>query len=127
MFAINLVFEIACICAGILLAISHLDRLDGDSNFFKRIATKLKPFNTIIGFATLIIGVLYIMKFKCIIFALVGILCGLLLLPQRLAKVPGIGDALFKFSNKIQPYKVIVGDIALILGVLDILYMNPFC
>ncbi|WP_353778582.1 hypothetical protein [Winogradskyella sp. 3972H.M.0a.05] len=127
MYFINLAFEIACICAGILLAISHLDRLDGESNFFNNLAAKLKPFNAVIGFATLIIGVLYLFKWKCIIFALVGIACGLLLLPQRLAGVPAIGNTLVKLSNKIQPYKVIVGDIALVLGVLDILYMNPFC
>ena len=124
---IDLTFEIACICAGILLAISHLDRLDGESNFFNKIAAKLKPFNAVIGFATLIIGVLYLIKIKCIVFALVGIACGLLLLPQRLSEIPMIGGGLVKLANKIQPYKVIVGDIAIILAILDMLYMNPFC
>lgn len=121
------VFEIACICAGILLAISHLDILDGESNFFNKIAAKLRPFNAIIGFATLIIGVLFLLKIKCIIFGLVGIACALLLIPQRLGRVPGIGETLEKLSNKIQPHKAIVGDIALILGVLGLLNLNPFC
>ena len=67
---INLIFEIACICAGILLAITALDRLDGKSNFFNNIAAKLKPFNAVIGFATLIIGIVYILKIECIIFGL---------------------------------------------------------
>lgn len=124
---INLVFEIACICAGIMLAISHLDQLDGKSNFFLNITDKLKPFNALIGFATLVIGILYLLKIKCIIFSVVGILCGILLLPQQLAKVPGIGDSLVKLSNALSPYKVIVGDIALILGILGLFNMNPFC
>ncbi|HRV55540.1 MAG: hypothetical protein R2802_03400 [Flavobacteriaceae bacterium] len=124
---ISLIFEIACICAGILLAIAHLDQLDGESTFFLRVAEKLKPFNASIGFATLVIGILYLFKSGCLIFGIVGILCGLLLLPQQLSKVPGIGDSLFKFSNSLQAYKAIVGDIALILGVLGLFNMNPFC
>ena len=116
---LSLVFEIASICAGVLLAISHLDQLDGESTFFLKIATKLKPFNSVIGFATLVIGILYLFKAGC--------LCGLLLLPQQLSQVPSIGDSLFKFSNRLQNYKAIVGDIALILGVLGLFNMNPFC
>lgn len=124
---ISLIFEIACICAGILLAITTLDRLDGESNFFNNIAAKLKPFNTIIGFATLIIGIIFLLKIKCILFAIVGIACGLLLLPQQLAKAPMVGNFLVKLSNALQPYKVFVGDIALILGVLELFNLNPFC
>ncbi|GFZ86179.1 hypothetical protein GCM10011531_16840 [Aquaticitalea lipolytica] len=124
---INLIFEIACICAGILLAITALDRLDGKSNFFNNIAAKLKPFNAVIGFATLIIGIIYILKIECIIFGVVGIACGLLLLPQQLTKIPGIGNSLLKASNWLMPFKVIVGDAALILGVLGLFNMNPFC
>ena len=124
---INLIFEIACICAGILLAITTLDRLDGESNFFNNIAAKLKPFNTAIGFTTLVISIIYLLKIKCIIFAFVGILCGLLLLPQQLAKIPGIGASLAKLSHSLSLYKVIVGDIALILGLLSLFNMNPIC
>tara|TARA_B100001059_G_C17726129_1_gene523528 strand:+ start:80 stop:457 length:378 start_codon:yes stop_codon:yes gene_type:complete len=124
---INLIFEIACICAGILLAITALDRLDGKSNIFNNIAAKLKPFNAVIGFATLIIGIIYILKIECIIFGVVGIACGLLLLPQQLTKIPGIGNSLLKASNWLMPFKVIVGDAALILGVLGLFNMNPFC
>lgn len=127
MILISLIFKIACICAGILLAITALDRLDGESNFFNNIAAKLRPFNTIIGFATLTIGILYVLKFKCIIFAIVGIACGILLLPQQLAKVPGIGDNLVKVSNKLQVFKVIIGDAAIILAILSFFGMNPLC
>lgn len=123
----TLIFEIACICAGLLLAVTHLDILDGESNFFNKIASKLRPFNTIIGIITLAIGILFLIKVKCIIFALVGIACGLLLLPQQLAKFPLIGNLLVKLSNAINPYKVIVGDAAIILSVLSLFKMNPFC
>lgn len=121
------IFEIACICAGLMLAVTTLDRLDGKSNFFVNIAAKLQPLSPIIGILTLAIGIIFIIKFNCIIFALVGIACGILLLPQQLSKVPGIGDSLFKLSQKINPYKVLIGDAALILGVLSLFNMNPFC
>ncbi|WP_228851945.1 hypothetical protein [Aegicerativicinus sediminis] len=124
---LGLIFEIACICAGILLAITTLDRLDGKSNFFNKVAEKLTPFSAIIGIVTMILGILFLLKFHCILFSLTGIACGLLLLPQRLSKIPGIGDFLFKLSNSIQPYKVFVGDIALVLGVLGLFNLNPFC
>lgn len=124
---IILIFKIACICAGILLALSHLDKLDGESNFFNNVAAKLRPFNSVIGIITLVVGILYLLKIKCIIFGIVGIACGLLLLPQQLAKVPLVGELLVKLSNAINPYKVIVGDIAIILGVLSLFNMNPFC
>lgn len=124
---ITLIFEIACICAGILLALTHLDRLDGKSNFFNNIAAKLRPFNSVIGIATLVIGILFLLKVKCIIFSIVGIVCGLLLLPQQLAKLPLVGNFLVKLSYAINPYKVFVGDVALILGILSLFNMNPFC
>lgn len=122
----NLIFEISCICAGILLAITQLDRLDGKSDFFNKIASVLKPFNVIIGIITLSIGILYLVNFKWVIFSIVGIACGLLLLPQQLTKLPLVGDSLAKLSRSINPYKVFVGDAAIILGVLGLLNMNPF-
>ena len=124
---VSLIFNIACICAGLLLAVSHLDRIDGKSNFFVNIASKLKPLNVVIGVITLAIGVLFLLKVKCMVFSIVGIACGLLLLPQQLGNLPLIGDFLVKISKAISPYKVIVGDAALILGILSLLRMNPFC
>lgn len=122
----DLLFEISCICAGILLALTHLDRLDGESNFFNNLASKLRPFNVLIGIITLGIGILYLLSFKWIIFSLIGIACGLLLLPQKLTKVPLIGNLLLKISNGINPYKIIIGDAAIILGILGLFGMNPF-
>lgn len=124
---IPLIFKIACICAGLLLAVTHLDRIDGESNFFVNLAAKLKPFNVIIGVLTLAIGVIFLLKVKCMIFSIVGIACGLLLLPQQLGNFPLIGNFLVKVSNAIKPYQVIVGDAALILGILSLFKMNPFC
>lgn len=92
-----LIFEISCICAGILLALTHLDKLDGKSNFFNNVAEKLRPFNTVLGIITLAIGVIYLINIKCLIFGIIGIACGLLLLPQQLSKVPLLGDFFLKY------------------------------
>lgn len=124
---IGFIFNIACICAGILLAITHLDRLDGKSDFFNNIAAKLRPLTATIGIAIIIIGFIFLFQFRCIIYALVGIICGIILLPHRLAKIPGIGDELFSFSGKMKKYQVIFGDAALIMGLLSLIGWNPFC
>lgn len=120
-------FNIACICAGILLAITHLDRLDGSSDFFNNIAAKLRPLSATIGVATIIIGILFLLNWHCVIYALIGIICGIILLPHKLAKIPGIGDELYAFSGKMKVYQVLFGDAALILGILSLLGWNPLC
>ena len=120
-------FNIACICAGILLAITHLDRLDGTSDFFNNIAAKLRPLSATIGITTIIIGIIFLFSWHCIIYALIGIICGIILLPQKLAKIPGIGDELYAFSGKMKVYQVLFGDAALILGILSLLGWNPLC
>lgn len=123
----GLLFNVACICAGILLAITHLDRLDGKSDFFNNIAAKLRPISATIGVAIIVIGLIFLFSWHCIIYALIGIICGIILLPQKLAKIPGIGDELYRFSARMKEYQVIFGDAALILGILSFIGWNPFC
>lgn len=118
---LGFIFDIANILAGILLGITALDKLDGESNFFNNIAKKLIPFTTIIGGISLGLGVWYLLGFKHILYSSVAIAGGLLLLTHVLSQIPAIGGWLVKVSKKLMPFKVIVGMALLILAILYLL------
>lgn len=116
----GLLFNLSLICGGILLGLTALDKLDGDSDFFNKIAKVLMPFNTIIGGVALVLGILGLLTSGGLIFDLVGILVGLLLLVDVLAKVPAVGEFLLKLSKKLIPFKVTIGIGALVIGILNL-------
>ena len=75
---IGLFLIIASIAGGILLGLSTLDKWDGESNFFNKIADILAPFQTVIGG---VLVVLAILTFRGnVLFSIARILGGLLLL-----------------------------------------------
>ena len=118
----GLIFDIANILSGILLGITALDKLDGESDFFNNIAKKLMPFTTAIGGTSLGLGI-FLLLFRRgeFIYELVAITGGLLLLTHVLSQVPAIGGVLVKISKKLMPFKVIVGVALIILGILHLL------
>ncbi|WP_215907182.1 hypothetical protein [Kordia aestuariivivens] len=118
---IVLIYKIANILAGILLGITALDRLDGESDFFNNIAKKLMPFTTTIGGASLGLGIYFLLGFHHILYNALAIAAGLLLLTHVLSQIPTIGDSLVKVSKKLMPFKVIVGVALLIMTVLRFL------
>jgi len=122
---IELIFKIGCLCAGILLGITALDKLDGESNFFNDIAKKLMPFNTIIGGGILGLGIYYLLHFDHLIFNLLAMASGILLLTHVLSQIPTVGDSLVKISKTLMPFKVIVGVALLVLTVLRFLSIHP--
>jgi hypothetical protein len=115
---IIIIFKIATILAGILLGITALDKLDGESDFFNNIAKKLMPFTTIIGGVILALGIWFL--FRHILYSAVAIVGGLLLLTHVLSQIPKIGESLVKISKKLMPFKVIVGISLLVLAILNI-------
>lgn len=117
---IEFIFDIANILAGILLGITALDKLDGESNFFNNIAKKLIPFTTTIGGASLGLGIVLLLGFESIIYSGIAIAGGLLLLTHVLSQVPAIGGFLVKLSKKLMPFKVIVGIALLIFAIIHL-------
>lgn len=113
-----LIFKIANVLAGILLGITALDKLDGESDFFNNIAKKLMPFTTAIGGTTLGLGILFLLRSGGFLYDLLAIAAGLLLLTHVLSQVPAIGETLVKISKKLMPFKVIVGMTLLVLTLL---------
>ncbi|MEM6718992.1 MAG: hypothetical protein AAF611_06750 [Bacteroidota bacterium] len=128
---IELIFKIGCLSAGILLGLTALDKLDGESNFFNDIAKKLMPFSTIIGGTIIVLAIFEILqifgfdKGRHLIFNLIAIGSGLLLLTHVLSQVPKIGDSLVEISKKLMPFKVIFGMALFVLSLLRFLGIHP--
>ena len=122
----SLLFNVALILAGLLLAVSALDKIDGETDIFNKIAKVLTPFNLVIGGAALGIGILFLLRGWGILANVSGILSGLLLLTSVLSKVPAIGESLVKLSSKLAPFKVFIGIASLAFGALRFLGIGIF-
>lgn len=113
---IGTLLTIAQISGGILLGLATLDKWDGESNFFNKIAGVLAPFQTIIGGALVVLPLL---RFK--VLGLVSILGGILLLTHVFGKVPSLETSLRKLSAKLMPFKAIIGIGLIALGVMSLI------
>ena len=112
---IGFLLMIANISGGILLGLATLDKWDGESNFFNKIAGFLAPFQTIIGGALIILPII---KFSLL--GILSILGGFLLLTHVFGKVPSMEESLRKLSDKLSPFKAIIGIAILIMGIISI-------
>jgi hypothetical protein len=113
---IGILLSIAQITGGILLGIATLDQLDGESNFFNKIADALEPFQTAIG------GILIILPLitfrSSFIYNTLSLLGGILLLTHVFGKVPSLETTLRKLSDQLMPFKALIGISLLIIGLL---------
>ncbi|RCW92158.1 hypothetical protein [Winogradskyella arenosi] len=115
---IELLLAIANITGGLLLGLTTLDKWDGASDFFNKIAGFLAPFDTVIGLGLIILA--FLEFWDGLIFNVVSILGGILLLTHVFGKVPALEAALYKISDKLMPFKAIIGIALLIIGILQI-------
>jgi len=117
----GLLLAIANICGGLLLGLATLDKWDGEKNFFNKIAGVLAPFQTIIGGALLVLGLLSIFKgggLIGMIYSAASIVGGLLLLTHVFSKVPALENTLRKISDKLMPFKAMIGIGLIVIGFL---------
>ncbi|WP_411767754.1 hypothetical protein [Winogradskyella sp. A3E31] len=115
---IGLLLTIANIAGGILLGLATLDKWDGESNFFNKIAGFLAPFQTIIGGALVILPLFSF--WSGLLYNSISMLGGFLLLTHVFGKIPSLEESLHKFSDKLSPFKAIIGIAILIIGILRI-------
>lgn len=115
---IGLLLTIANISGGILLGLATLDRWDGESNFFNKIAGVLAPFQTVIGVALIVLSLI---KFRVnVLFSIASILGGILLLTHVFGKVPALETSLRKLSAALMPFKVVIGIVLIVIGILGL-------
>ena len=109
------ILAIANIAGGILLGLATLDKWDGESNFFNKIAGVLAPFQTVIGGALVVLPI-----FKFSLVGVVSILGGILLLTHVFGKVPALETSLRKLSAQLIPFKAIIGIALIVIGLLGL-------
>ncbi|WP_299113002.1 hypothetical protein [uncultured Winogradskyella sp.] len=109
---------IANIAGGLLLGLATLDKWDGDRNFFNKIAGYLAPFQTIIGGALVVLSLIRLMHNP--LFNIVSLLGGFLLLTHVIGKAPAFKESLQKLSDKLSPFKAIIGIAILAIGIWNI-------
>ncbi|WP_460218169.1 hypothetical protein [Psychroserpens sp. MEBiC05023] len=117
---IGLLLTIANLSGGVLLGLATLDKWDGESNFFNKIAGVLAPFQTVIGAALVVISLMRIFGGHNLLFNIISLLGGFLLLTHAIGKAPAFGDTLKKLSDKLMPFKAIIGIGLIVIGLLSI-------
>ena len=98
---LGLLFNIANITGGILLGLVLLDKWDGEKDFFKNIASKLAPFQTLIGGFLVVLSVLFLFRSGGFIKELVSLIGGFLLLTHTISKAPAFKESLLTLSEKL--------------------------
>ena len=111
---------IANIAGGLLLGLATLDKLDGAHNFFNKIAGILAPFQTVIGGVLVVLGFMRLIGNGSWIFNAVSIVGGFLLLTHVIGKAPAFKNTLQKLSDKLMPFKAIIGIALLVIGLITV-------
>lgn len=112
---------IANIAGGLLLGLATLDKWDGDRNYFNKIAGYLAPFQTVIGGALVVLSLLRIFGGHNWLFNIASLLGGFLLLTHVIGKAPAFKESLLKLSDKLSPFKAIIGIAILAIGVWNVI------
>lgn len=99
---------VIAILAGLLL-LSDLIKGGG-----KRFITPLQPFAVVIGVVALVVGVLHIRS----VLGIALVLAGLILSVSALKSIPRIGDELARAGRALEQVRVVIGLIALIVGIM---------
>jgi len=86
--------------------------------FLIKLLAFLAPFDTIIGLALIILAILEF--WDGLLFNIVSILGGILLLTHVFGKVPSIETSLRKLSDKLMPFKAIIGIGLIVIGIMGL-------
>jgi len=111
---------VANIAGGLLLGLATLDKLDGERNFFNKIAAFLAPFQTLIGGALVVLGLMRLFGDGSLLFNIVSIIGGFLLLTHVIGKAPAFKETLQKLSDKLMPFKAIIGIGLIAIGLITL-------
>jgi len=118
-------FDLSNIAAGLILGISILKTIEGIGEKLQEVTTWLLDFKHVFGIISLVMGLAFLLKPGYALHDIVGILAGLLLLSEKLERVPTIGEHLAKAAKALIPIEAAVGIAAIVVGFLGLLNI-PF-
>jgi hypothetical protein len=101
---------IVAVLAGLLL-VGDLFNQGGRAS---RFVDNLRPFDAMIGITAIILGVLNLFS----LLGLLLILGGLVLGARALGSVPTFGDDLVRAGDKVGAFRVLIGTVLIVLGVI---------
>jgi hypothetical protein len=104
---------VVAVLAGMLL----LGEVFNQTGRASRFVASLRPFDAVIGVTAIVIGILNLFS----LLGLLLILGGLVLGARALASVPNVGDDLVSAGDKIGGFRVLIGSVLIVLGVLNFL------
>ena len=104
---------VVAVLAGRLL----LGELFAQGGKASRFVDNLRPFDAVIGVTAIVIGILNLFSFL----GMALILGGLVLGARALAAVPNVGDDLVRAGDKVGGFRIIIGSVLVILGILNFL------
>ncbi|WP_044403450.1 hypothetical protein [Lacinutrix sp. Hel_I_90] len=107
---------LANLAGGLLLGLATLDKWDKGRGFFYKIAAVLPPFQTVIGGALVVLGMIRLLGYGVWLANIVSILGGILFLTHVLGKAPAFGDALLKLSHRLMLFKATIGIALIVIG-----------
>ena len=117
---LGLIYDIANITGGLLLGLALLDKWDGEKDYFNRIANVLAPFQTVIGGILVGFSILFLLRSGNFLVEIVSLIGGFLLLTHTISKAPAFKDSLLKLSDKLMPFKAVIGIALIVIGVLGL-------
>ncbi|MEM2943178.1 MAG: hypothetical protein QXN93_02700 [Methanomassiliicoccales archaeon] len=114
----SLVLGAINIIAGLILAMGILNSIPALGKHLEKLAKWLGRFQTIIGIIAIIVAIIW---WGSLLGSIVAIIAGLVLLTGILPSIPVFGKHLEKLAKWLGRFQTIIGIIAIIVGILELL------
>jgi hypothetical protein len=105
---------VVLILTGLVLLRGVLQNIPGVGSSLERFAAWLSGFDVVLGVIAIVVGILQILSLE-------GIL--LILAVSALRTIPSVGPQLVRLGKALAPFRVILGVILLLVGLLNLLNM----
>jgi hypothetical protein len=112
-----MVGAILAILVGLILLVGALGRIPGIGPALERMGEWLAQFDVVLGVVAVIVGILSLFSLQGIVL----ILAGLILAVSAMRQVPYVGPGLSKLGQDLSQFRLIIGAILLIVGLLGVL------
>jgi hypothetical protein len=110
---------VVAILAGLVLLSGALRNVPAVGPSLEKFAGWLSAFDVVIGVIAIVLGVLELLSLEGILL----ILAGFVLAVSALRSIPSIGPPLGRLGNALAEFRLIIGIILLLVGLLDLLQL----